>query len=101
MSNKNPSPENRFTSTNQPSNESKRVKKYKLKLKQYFNDNLPVIEDQMKKGNFQFWQACKEWVYGKEVEKVEHSGSVKSDLSEEELDNLIKDKLSLIQKAKN
>jgi hypothetical protein len=92
MSNKNPSPENRFTSEHQPPNESKRVKKYKIKLKQYFNDNLPIIEDQMKKGNFQFWQACKEWVYGKETEKVDLSLNI---------DNETKQAISdAIQKAK-
>ena len=88
-----------FSSTNQPPPEKKRVKKYKLKLKEYFNNNLPIIEEQMKKGNFQFWQACKEWVYGKETDKVEITD--KSNLSDEELDRLIEEKLRLIQEKKN
>jgi hypothetical protein len=68
----------RFSSTNQPDPEKKRVPKYKTRLKKFFNDNLPVVEEQMKKGNSQFWNYCKEWAYGKEVEIVEMNISDKT-----------------------
>jgi hypothetical protein len=67
-----------FTSTNQPSPEKKRVKKYKLWSKKTLLKHLPALEKELEKGNVKAFEVVKEWGYGKEVDKVEVNSTNKT-----------------------
>jgi hypothetical protein len=68
---KDPPKEYQFTSTNQPSPEKKRVKKYKLWSKKTLLKHLPALEKELEKGNVKAFEVVKEWGYGKEVDKLD------------------------------
>jgi len=86
MSYKDPPKEHRFTSDNQPAPERKRVPKYKTRFKKFILDNIDIVEEKMRDGNYNFWQLAFERAYGKEKEQIEHSGGIEqkadSDITE-------------------
>jgi len=60
----------RFSKTNQPPNESKRVPKYKTWLKKVIRDNKEAFEEKIKDGDMRAWALAFERGYGKETEHV-------------------------------
>jgi len=85
---------NRFTSENQPDPIKKRVPKYKTKLKRFIIENIDVIAEQMKKGNYKFWEIAFERGYGKEKMSLDIKNT--DNLTEKEIDDLIEAKLKLL-----
>jgi hypothetical protein len=71
-----PPKEYRFSSTNQPDPQKKRVPKYKTRLKKYIIDNIEVVNEKLRDGNPAFWNMAFERAYGKEVEKIEQTSKV-------------------------
>ena len=75
---------NTFSKDNQPPNESKRVPKWKTRIKKALKENMDdVIEaqvEQWKKGDLRHLQFIKEWLYGKDKEQIEQSGKIKIDI---------------------
>jgi hypothetical protein len=70
-----------FTSEKQPPNEKKRVPKYKTKLKKYFIDKgIDKIIEIADNGNLKAIEDIKEWVFGKEEQKIEHSGKIDNNI---------------------
>jgi len=68
----------RFSSTNQPAPEKKRVPKYKTRLKKFILENIDVVNEKMKDGNPAFWNIAFERAYGKEKQEIDNklSGSI-------------------------
>jgi hypothetical protein len=85
MAYKNPPKETQFTSENQPSPEKKRVKHYKTRLKKFFIEKgidklikIAEMGDINKSVTLRAIEDVKEWVYGKEVDKVEVNSTNKT-----------------------
>ena len=75
---------NRFSSTNQPPPESKRVPKIKTLIKKTIRENFDVFKGKIKDGNDKFWKIGMDEISEK-VNKHEIKGKLETKIEDKEI----------------
>ena len=99
MNDENLSKEYRFSSTNQPDPKLKLVPKWKTQFKKMLNKtkNLQAFEKQLEKGNIKAWDLALNRIHGSVKSRLDlTSKGEKVNLSEKDIDDLIQEKIKIL-----
>lgn len=100
MNNENLSKEYRFSSTNQPPPESKRVPKIKTLIKKTIRENFDVFKDKIKDGNDRFWKIGMDEISEK-VNKHKVNASITNKLDDKDKESIKKELIDILKKEIN